>query len=260
MQDKTAPNYLRLGVNIDHIATLRNARGGLHPDPVAGAWTAIQAGADGITAHLREDRRHILDDDLERLQTLCIDSKIPLNMEMAVTDEMESIAAKLKPHAVCLVPERREERTTEGGLNVIGNHNRITSLISHLTERGSRLSLFIEAVPEQIEMAARTGAPVIELHAGAYAHALDDEDHDKATRILKQLEEGAKLAADLGLEVHAGHGLTFDNVYDIAAIPEVKELNIGHFIMGEGLFIGLDPAIRRMREIMDDARSTDIVA
>jgi len=171
--DRTDPNYIRLGINIDHVATLRNARGGTHPDPIAAAWVAIQAGADGITAHLREDRRHILDDDLERLQVLCTDSKIPLNMEMAVTDEMEMIAARLKPHAICLVPERREERTTEGGLNVIGNHNRITSLVSHLSEQGSRLSLFIEADPEQIEMAAKTGAPVVELHTGAYAHALD---------------------------------------------------------------------------------------
>lgn len=252
--DRTDPNYLRLGVNIDHIATLRNARGGTHPDPVAGAWAAIQAGAEGITAHLREDRRHILDDDLERLQALCVDSHIPLNMEMAVTDEMEDIASKLKPHAVCLVPERREERTTEGGLNVAGNHNRITSLVSALSEKGSRLSLFIEADPQQIKMAAKTGAPVIELHAGAYAHACEDEDHDAAARILKQLQDGAKQAAGLGLEVHAGHGLTFDNVAPIAAIPEVKELNIGHFIMGEALFMGLEPAIKHMREIMNDAR------
>ncbi|MEP6341888.1 MAG: pyridoxine 5'-phosphate synthase [Maricaulaceae bacterium] len=254
MRDKSDPNYLRLGVNIDHIATLRNARGEGHPDPVAGAWTAIQAGADGITAHLREDRRHISDDDIVRLQTLCSDSKIPLNMEMAVTDEMEEIASGLKPHAVCLVPERREERTTEGGLNVVASHNRITSLVSRLSEEGSRLSLFIEAVPEQIKMAARTGASVIELHAGAYAHAFEDDDQEKVARILKQLQDGAKLAVDLGLEVHAGHGLTFDNVAPIAAIPEVKELNIGHFIMGEAFFMGLEPAIKQMRNIMDDAR------
>ena len=256
MRDKTAPNDLRLGVNIDHIATLRNARGGTYPDPVAGAWAAIQAGADGITAHLREDRRHILDDDLKRLQALCVDSKIPLNMEMAVTDEMEAIAAELKPHAVCLVPERREERTTEGGLNVVGNHNRITSLVSHLGQHGSRLSLFIEAVPEQIIMAARTGAPVVELHTGAYAHALDADNHEKAAFILKQLQDGAKQAFDLGLEVHAGHGLTFDNVSAIAAIPEIKELNIGHFIMGEALFMGLEAALKHMRLIMFEARAT----
>ena len=255
--DKTDPYYLRLGVNIDHIATVRNARGGTFPDPVAGAWAAIQAGADGITAHLREDRRHILDDDMQRLQALCVDSKIPLNMEMAVTDEMEAIAAKLNPHAVCLVPERREERTTEGGLNVIASHNRITALVSRLSENGSRLSLFIEAVPEQIAMAARTGAPVVELHAGAYAHALDDGDHDKAAHILKQLQDGAKQAADLGLEVHAGHGLTFDNVTDIALIPEVKELNIGHYLVGEAIFMGFSGAVKQMRDIMDDARASD---
>lgn len=256
--DKTDPNYLRIGVNIDHIATLRNARGGTHPDPVAGAWAAIQAGADGITAHLREDRRHILDDDMERLQMLCTDSKVPLNMEMAVTDEMEAIAERLIPHAVCLVPERREERTTEGGLNVVGNHNRITSLVSHLSEKGSRLSLFIEAVPDQISMAAKTGAPVVELHTGAYAHALDDDDFEKAALLLKQLQDGAKQAADLGLEVHAGHGLTFDNVSAIAAIPELKELNIGHFIMGEAIFMGIEPAIQQMRQIVDDARMSHI--
>jgi len=255
--DKTDPNYLRLGVNIDHIATVRNARGGNFPDPVAGAWAAIQAGADGITAHLREDRRHILDDDIERLQALCADSKVPLNMEMAVTDEMEVIAAKLKPHAICLVPERREERTTEGGLNVIASHNRITALVSRLSENGSRLSLFIEAVPEQIAMAARTGAPVIELHTGAYAHAIDDGDHDKAAIILKQLQDGAKQAADLGLEVHAGHGLTFDNVTDIALIAEVKELNIGHYLIGEAIFMGFSGAVKQMRDIMDDARTSD---
>ena len=255
--DKTDPHYLRLGVNIDHIATVRNARGGTFPDPVAGAWAAIQAGADGITAHLREDRRHILDDDIERLQALCVDSKIPLNMEMAVTDEMEAIAAKLNPHAVCLVPERREERTTEGGLNVIASHNRITALVSRLSENGSRLSLFIEAVPEQIAMAARTGAPVVELHAGAYAHALDDGDYDKAAAILKQLQDGAKQAADLGLEVHAGHGLTFDNVTNIALIPEVKELNIGHYLIGEAIFMGFSGAVKQMRDIMDDARASD---
>jgi pyridoxine 5-phosphate synthase len=253
--DKSNPNRLRLGVNIDHIATLRNARGGTHPDPIAGAWTAIQAGADGITAHLREDRRHMRDTDMERLQLLCTDSQIPLNMEMAVTDEMQSIAGGLLPHAVCLVPERREERTTEGGLDVAGNHNRVTSLISALSEKGCRLSLFIEAVPQQIEMAAKSGAPVVELHTGAYAHALDGGDDDKAAVILKQLKTGAKQAADLGLEVHMGHGLTFENVAPIAAIPEVKELNIGHFLIGESVFMGLDGAIAEMRRLMDAARA-----
>ncbi len=247
-------NALRLGVNIDHIATLRNARGGTHPDPVAGAWAAIQAGADGITAHLREDRRHMRDDDMTRLQMLCLDSGIPLNMEMAVTDEMETIARDLCPHAVCLVPERREERTTEGGLNVAGDHNRITSLVSKLADKGCRLSLFIEAVPEQIDMAAKTGAPVVELHTGAYAHALDAQDGEAAERILKQLKTGVKRAVDLGLEVHAGHGLTFDNVAPIAAISEVKELNIGHFLIGEAVFMGLENAIAEMRRLMDAAR------
>lgn len=252
--ERAAPNKLRLGVNIDHIATLRNARGGTHPDPVAGAWAAIQAGADGITAHLREDRRHILDGDMERLEMLCRDSQIPLNMEMAVTDEMEAIAARLRPHAVCLVPEKREERTTEGGLDVIGNHNRITSLVSHLSKKGCRLSLFIEADPAQIDMAARTGAPVVELHAGAYAHAVEAGDKDKASAILKQIQTGAKHAAGLGLEVHAGHGLTFENVTPIAAIPEIIELNIGHFIIGEAVFMGLENAIAEMRRLMDAAR------
>jgi len=252
--DQRDPNRLRLGVNIDHIATLRNARGGTHPDPIAGAWAAIQAGADGITAHLREDRRHMLDADMERLQLLCTDSQIPLNMEMAVTDEMELIASQLLPHAVCLVPEKREERTTEGGLDVAGNHNRVTALVSALSEKGCRLSLFIEAVPRQIEMAAKSGAPVVELHTGAYAHAVDDGDDDKAATILKQLQTGAKQAADLGLEVHMGHGLTFDNVTPIAAIPEVKELNIGHFLIGEAVFMGLEGAIAEMRRLMDAAR------
>lgn len=247
-------NKLRLGVNIDHIATLRNARGGTHPDPIAGAWAAIQAGADGITAHLREDRRHILDDDMERLQMLCRDSQIPLNMEMAVTDEMEKIAARLRPHAVCLVPEKREERTTEGGLDVVGNHNKITSLVSHLSEKGCRLSLFIEADAAQIDMAARTGVPVVELHTGAYAHAVEAEDTDKSAAILTQIQTGARRAADLGLEVHAGHGITFDNVSPIATIPEVKELNIGHFIIGQAVFMGLESAIKEMRRLMDAAR------
>lgn len=254
MMEDRSENALRLGVNIDHIATLRNARGGLHPDPVAGAWAAIQAGADGITAHLREDRRHIGDEDLERLQMLCLDSQIPLNMEMAVTDEMEAIASELKPHAVCLVPEKREERTTEGGLDVAGNHNRITSLVSSLADKGCRLSLFIEAEPNQIEMSARSGAPVVELHTGAYAQALDDGDSEKSTTILTKLQTGAKYASDLGLEVHAGHGLTFDNVGPIAAIAEIKELNIGHFLIGESIFMGLENAIIEMRRLMDEAR------
>lgn len=251
---------LRLGVNIDHIATLRNARGGTHPDPVAGAWAAIQAGADGITAHLREDRRHISDDDLERLQMLCGSENIPLNMEMAATDEMLEIALKLKPHAVCIVPEKREERTTEGGLDVAGQHNRIAPIAAALAENGSRVSLFIEATRSQIETAASTAAEVVEFHTGAYAHALEDGDADKAEGILMALTQGGALAASLGLEVHYGHGLTFENVAAIAAIEEARELNIGHFIISEAVFLGLDPAIKEMRRLMDEARSSGAVA
>ena len=245
----------RLGVNIDHIATIRNARGGDHPDPVAGAWAAIQSGADGITAHLREDRRHIRDDDMTRLQALCDNENIPLNMEMAATEEMLDIALELKPKAVCLVPERREERTTEGGLDVAGQHNRLVPIISALNAAGSRVSLFIEAVSHQIEAAARTDAKVVEFHTGAYAHALDEDDQEKAADILTALKAGAQQATALGLEVHFGHGLTFDNVTPIAAIPDAMELNIGHFIIGEAVFMGLEDAIKHMRIIMSEART-----
>lgn len=251
MSEKPLP---RLGVNIDHIATIRNARGGDHPDPVAGAWTAIQSGADGITAHLREDRRHMRDDDMLRLQTLCESENIPLNMEMAATDEMLAIALDLKPRAICIVPERREERTTEGGLDVVGLHNTLVPLISKLTENGSRVSLFIEANRKQIEYAAKTEAQVVEFHTGAYAHALDDGDEQKAADLLESFRESAKLARDLGLEVHFGHGLTFDNVGPVAAIPECMELNIGHFLIGEAVFMGLEDAIKRMRDITIEAR------
>ena len=223
---------LRLGVNIDHIATVRNARGGDHPDPVAGAWAAIRAGADGITAHLREDRRHMRDGDMERLQKLCLSENIPLNMEMAATEEMRDIALSLKPHAICIVPERREERTTEGGLDVAGQHNQLVPIITALAKNGSRVSLFIEAVKHQIETAASTDAAVVELHTGAYADALNEGDQEKADVILKALKDGAALAHGLGLEVHFGHGLTFDNVASIAAIKEAAELNIGHFLIG----------------------------
>ncbi len=244
-----------MGVNIDHIATLRNARGGLHPDPVAGAWEAIKAGADGITAHLREDRRHINDDDMIRLQKLCESENIPLNMEMAATDEMLTIALDIKPHAVCIVPERREERTTEGGLDVAGQHNRIAPIVRDLTDNGSRVSLFIEAVDYQVRAAAKSGAAVVEFHTGAYAHALNETGNDKADEILAALIAGASQADNLGLEVHFGHGLTFDNVGPIAAIPEAQELNIGHFIIGEAVFMGLEQAITEMRQSMDDHRS-----
>ena len=247
---------LRLGVNIDHIATLRNARGGQHPDPIAGAWAAIQGGADGITAHLREDRRHMRDDDMVRLQTLCDSENIPLNMEMAATDEMLKIALDLSPKAVCIVPERREERTTEGGLDVVAGHNHITPIVRELADNGSRVSLFIEAVEAQIRAAASTDAKVVEFHTGAYAHALDEGDQDKADLYLEMFKDAAQLADELGLEVHFGHGLTFDNVTPIAAIPQAMELNIGHFLIGESVFMGIEPAILEMRRLMQVARPT----
>ena len=247
---------LRLGVNIDHIATLRNARGGQHPDPIAGAWAAIQGGADGITAHLREDRRHMRDDDMVRLQTLCDSENIPLNMEMAATDEMLKIALDLSPKAVCIVPERREERTTEGGLDVVAGHNHITPIVRELADNGSRVSLFIEAVEAQIRAAASTDAKVVEFHTGAYAHALDEGDQDKADLYLEMFKDAAQLADELGLEVHFGHGLTFDNVAPIAAIPQAMELNIGHFLIGESVFMGIEPAILEMRRLMQVARLT----
>lgn len=245
---------VRLGVNIDHVATIRNARGGSHPDPVDAARVAIKAGADGITAHLREDRRHITDADMERLTALCDGTNIPLNMELAATEEMVEIASRLRPHAACLVPERREERTTEGGLDVAGQHNRLVPIIAQLAEAGCRVSLFIEAQPHQIDAASRTEAKVVEFHTGAYAHALDDGDLEKADAILEQLREGGRLAHAAGLEVHYGHGLTFENVPPVAAIPEARELNIGHFIIGEAVFLGLGPAIQRMASIIRDAR------
>jgi len=243
----------RLGVNIDHIATVRNARGGEHPDPVAGAYAAIRAGADGITAHLREDRRHMRDDDMVRLQMLCESENIPLNMEMAATDEMLKIALDLKPKAVCIVPERREERTTEGGLDVAAGHNHITPIVRDLTENGSRVSLFIEAVEPQIKAAASTGAAVVEFHTGAYAHALDEGKIEKAADYIEAFRASARLADELGLEVHFGHGLTFENVGAVAAIPECMELNIGHFIIGEAIFSGLDVAIGEMRRLVSEA-------
>jgi len=242
---------LRLGVNIDHVATIRNARGGDAPSPVRAAQIAEAAGADGITAHLREDRRHIRDEDIA---TLMENITVPLNFEMAATDEMQEIALRHKPHAICLVPERREERTTEGGLDVAGQHNRLVPIISALNENGSRVSLFIEAVAHQIEAAARTEAKVVEFHTGAYAHALDDGDQEKADEILQALQEGATLAKSLGLEVHFGHGLTFENVGPVAAIPEGMELNIGHFLMGEAIFMGLEPAIKEMHRRATQAR------
>ena len=242
---------LRLGVNIDHVATIRNARGGGLPDPVRAAKLAEQAGADGITAHLREDRRHITDADID---TLMQDLTLPLNFEMAATDEMQAIALRHKPHAVCIVPERREERTTEGGLEVAREENRLAHFIAPLRDAGCRVSIFIAADAKQIEAAHRIGAPVIELHTGAYCDAHAEGRFDERDAELERLREMAAFAYDLGLEVHAGHGLTFDTVAPVAAFPEVLELNIGHFLIGEAVFVGLDMAVRRMRELMDEAR------
>ncbi len=244
---------LRLGVNIDHVATLRNARGGALPDPVRAAQVAEAAGADGITAHLREDRRHIRDADIAAIMDAIT---IPLNFEMAATDEMQGIALSHLPHAACVVPERREERTTEGGLEVAADQNRLSHFIGPLSDAGIRVSLFIAAEPSQIEAAARIGAPVIELHTGAYCDFHAEGDLDARDAELQRLIDGAKLGADLGLEVHMGHGLTYDTVGPIAARPEVAELNIGHFLMGEAIFVGLPEAIARMRAAMDAARAT----
>ncbi|UUX50417.1 pyridoxine 5'-phosphate synthase [Nisaea acidiphila] len=242
-------NYLRLGVNIDHVATIRNARGGGHPDPVRGARLAAEAGADGITAHLREDRRHISDGDIERL-TGEID--LPLNFEMAATDEMLAIALKHRPHAACIVPEKREEVTTEGGLDAAGLHNHLTRFCSELKGAGIRVSLFIEADKRQIDAAVSLGAPVVELHTGAYC---DAETPAERSAHLERIREAARYGAERGLEMHAGHGLSFDTVGQIAEMPEFHELNIGHFLVGEAIFGGLDSAIRRMRALMDKARA-----
>ncbi|GLQ35048.1 pyridoxine 5'-phosphate synthase [Amylibacter marinus] len=244
-------NKLRLGVNIDHVATLRNARGGMVPDPVRAALLAQAAGADGITAHLREDRRHIRDGDIDMLMQVL---QVPLNFEMAATDEMQAIALRHRPHAVCIVPEKREERTTEGGLDVLGDEARLTEFITPLRAAGCRVSIFIAADRGQIEAAARIGAPVIELHTGAYCDAHAEGDFDARDAELERLRDMAGVAAHLGLEVHAGHGLTYDCVGPIAAIPQVAELNIGHFLIGESVFIGLEAAMRQMRAAMDTAR------
>ncbi|MBK1698007.1 pyridoxine 5'-phosphate synthase [Rhodovibrio salinarum] len=254
---------IRLGVNIDHIATLRNARGGRHPDPLRAAKLAEQAGADGITAHLREDRRHIVDRDIERLSA---ELTVPLNLEMAATQEMLEIARQHRPHACCLVPERRAEVTTEGGLDVAGQQDTLKRFVDELGAAGARVSLFIDPERQQLEAAAAIGAPVVELHTGAYCDAFleaaaqgqapDDATHRELDRIV----EGARLAAALGLECHAGHGLTFDTVKPVAALPQVVELNIGHFLIGEATFTGLDAAIRRMRELMDQAREAAAAA
>lgn len=242
---------LRLGVNIDHVATVRNARGSAYPDPVRAAKLAEDAGADGITAHLREDRRHISDADIENLMATLT---LPLNLEMAATDEMQRIALRHRPHAVCIVPERREERTTEGGLDVAREENRLAYFIAPLVAAGCRVSIFVAAERRQIEAAHRIGAAVVELHTGAYCDAHAEGDLAARDAELARLTEMAAFAHDLGLEVHAGHGLTYDTVQPIAALPQVMELNIGHFLIGEAVFLGLAEAIRHMRGLMDAAR------
>ncbi len=247
---------VRLGVNIDHVATIRNARGVSYPDPVRAAIVALEAGADGVTAHLREDRRHISDDDIARLAAMLRERGRPLNLEMAVTSEMLDIALKHRPPAVCLVPERREERTTEGGLDVAGGHNWIAPFVQKLRDAGSRVSLFVGADPQQIEAASRTGAQVVELHTGAFCDAVRDGDAAQASAVLKALRLASTQAASLGLEVHAGHGIDYETVAPVAAIPEVAELNIGHFLVGEAIFIGLAPAVTEMRRRIDAARAS----
>ena len=243
---------LRLGVNIDHVATIRNARGGGLPDPVRAAEAAARAGADGITAHLREDRRHIGDGDIERLAS---GIGLPLNLEMAATEEMLAIALRHKPNACCIVPEKRQEVTTEGGLDVVANGNHLPGIIDPLKKAGIRVSLFIDADAAQIEASAKLGADIIELHTGTYCHAHHDDDGAAFAAELEKLKAGAVLADSLGLEVHAGHGLCFETVAPIAAIPQVMELNIGHFLIGEAIFIGLEEAIAKMRGLMIDARA-----
>lgn len=240
---------LRLGVNIDHVATIRNARGGNHPDPVRAAILAAEAGADGITAHLREDRRHISDADIERLRA---EIDLPLNLEMAATDEMLNIALRHKPFAACIVPEKREERTTEGGLDAAGGHNHLARFVRDMSSAGIRVSLFIEPDPEQVDAAVNLGAPVIELHVGAYCEASSQDEREQHYR---KIIAAAARAEEQGLECHAGHGITFETVKPIASIATLRELNIGHFLMGEAIYVGLEQAIARMRQLMNEARS-----
>nr|WP_323038103.1 pyridoxine 5'-phosphate synthase [Pararhodobacter sp.] len=242
---------IRLGVNIDHVATLRNARGSAYPDPVRAALVAQDSGADGITAHLREDRRHIIDSDIDRLMAAIA---VPLNFEMAATTEMQAIALRHRPHAVCLVPEKREERTTEGGLDVASDCNRLADFVASLSAAGSRVSLFIGHDPRQIDAAVRVGAPVVELHTGQYCDLVAEGKAEKAALELAALMQGARLAHSAGLEVHAGHGLSFSTVSPFAAMQEIAELNIGHFLVSEAVFMGLGPAIAEMRRLMDAAR------
>jgi len=249
----TAPSDspLRLGVNIDHVATIRNARGGLRPDPVRAAHLAAHAGADGITAHLREDRRHIRDEDIHRLME---EIHLPLNLEMAATEEMLAIALRHKPHAACIVPEHRAERTTEGGLDVVGGHAHLAPVVKRLVDVGVRVSLFIEPDPAQLDAARAIGAPVVELHTGRYCDLFDAGEERLAAIELQRLRAAARHGTELGLEVHAGHGLSYESVGPIAAIHDLRELNIGHFMIGEAIFVGLEASIREMRRLMDDAR------
>ena len=245
------PPRLRLGVNIDHVATVRNARGGALPDPVRAALLAIEAGADGITAHLREDRRHIRDEDMARLRR---EISKPLNFEMAATEEMVGIALHTRPHACCLVPEKRSERTTEGGLDVRGGHDRLKTITAELTRAGIRVSLFIEPALDALDAARSIGAPVVELHTGAWCDAVAHGELDKAHREFGRIRVAAARAHQLGIECHAGHGLDYDTARKIAALPQVVELNIGHFLMGEAIFVGLPETLRRMRAAMDEGR------
>lgn len=248
------PNRIRLGLNIDHVATVRNARGGSAPDPVRAARQAIEAGVDGITAHLREDRRHVLDKDVWALGDLCNELNTPLNFEMAVTDEMIGIALKLKPHAVCLVPERRQERTTEGGLDVAGNTDQVGEATARLKAAGIRVSLFIAADAAQVSAASDIGAPVVEFHTGALCDTWRAGEMTLFNDEMRRLEWAANLAHEVGIEVHAGHGIDYDTVSFISKISQIRELNIGHFLIGEAIFTGLDASIRRMRYLMDAAR------
>ncbi len=250
--NQTPVGKLRLGINIDHVATVRNARGGAYPDPVRAGLLAQQAGADGITAHLREDRRHISDADIDGLMEALT---VPLNFEMAATDEMQAIALRHKPHAVCIVPEKREERTTEGGLEVAREENKLAHFIAPLRDAGCRVSIFIAADMRQVDAAHRIGAEVVELHAGAYCDLFAEGRFDESNVELERLREMSAYGHSLGLEVHIGHGITYDTVKPVAAFPEVMELNIGHFIIGEAIFIGLQPAIQKMRVLMDEARA-----
>jgi pyridoxine 5-phosphate synthase len=247
LSEKLRPNALRLGVNIDHVATVRNARGAGYPDPVRAGLLAAKAGADGITAHLREDRRHITDQDIARLSA---ELPVPLNFEMAATEEMLAIALRHKPNAACIVPEKREERTTEGGLDAAGGFDRLHDFVARLADSGIRVSLFIEPDERQIDAALRLGAPVVEFHTGHYAEL----EGDARAVELRRIADAAALAAKNGIEPHAGHGLTYDNVVPIAAIPQIRELNIGHFLIGEAIFTGLEASVRRMRDLMEEAR------